>query len=304
MKKFIGVVLVIVLAVTGLAFAEGQSANFESRYTLVRFQTLGYESYALIGEGDGTEAFATFASDDAAYADRYEDFWKTLSLLEPAQTLSCEFADLTFAVSEDGKNTVVSMDGTTVMEIEGLDSFAIVYNDAVAVKPSVDASCDLHIWTAETSGADGELCAHCGQIDDGSSKHDALISEFCDEGHTKCMGDPVHHCDECGKDYVCSKSNSHTTCAVCGKAWCDKSEGNHVELECGHRGCEVYGKEEEHEKCEACGEYLCNGESHEHPVEDDEETNTESGSEAEEGTNTESGAEIPEGEVNVEGDAA
>ena len=93
-----------------------------------------------------------------------------------------------------------------------------------------------------------------------------MISEYCKEGHTLCMGDPEHYCDPdeggCGDYYPCSRSNSHTPCAKCGKLWCYKEHGDHKELACGHRGCEVYGEEEAHAQCAACGGYLCDGQDH------------------------------------------
>lgn len=335
MKKILGVILVLAMAVMGFAFAEGPSLGFESRYMLVRFLTPGYESYALIGEGDGTDAFETFASDDGSYAERYEDFWKTLSLLEPAKTLPEWFSEITFGVSEDGKNTVVMSDGETIMEIDGLESFAIVIGDGLNAQPKMDESCDVHIWNEKEAGVDGEICKNCGKIDDGSDEHDAIISEFCEDEHTECMGNPEHHCDVCGKDYVCSKSNSHTLCAVCGKNWCDKSEGNHAKEACGHRGCEIFGNEEAHDLCIACGGYLCDGKDHtlaecgaHHAGEEGDHTELECGHFACEvieeeaanhvaceqgdgylcdGKNHDHAAqapELPEGDVTVEGDAS
>ena len=262
MKKILGVILALAVAVMGFALAETSTADFESKYALVHFKTDDGESCALIGGGDGTDAFEAFASEDGSYAERFEDFWKILSLLEPAKTVDAGFEDLAFGVSADGRNTVVLANGATVMEIDGLVSFAIVAGDGAESEPKADAACDVHVWNKNEAGVDGQLCANCGKVDDGSDEHEDVISEFCEESHTECMGNPEHHCDACGRDYVCSKSNSHTLCAVCGKNWCDKSEGNHAKADCGHRGCEIYGAEAEHEKCEICGGYLCDGQEH------------------------------------------
>ena len=304
MKKFIGMMLALMLAVTGLALAETVAKPVETAegYLLVRFEYADDESLALIGSGDGTDAFDAFASDDDTYAERFEDFWKTLSLLEPTLELQGSIANLGFESSLDHSLTMVTLNGVVVAQLKGLETFAIVSGEE---QPTIDEDCTVRVWAK--AGTGDSICPNCGQIHDGSAKHDTLISEFCDEGHTVCMGDPIHHCDECGKDYPCSKSNSHTTCAVCGRPWCDKSEGDHVELECGHRGCEVYGEEDEHAKCETCGGYLCDGEDHEHPDElpdEGDDTNSDVENGTEEDTSTESDAKIPEGEVTIEGDAS
>ena len=260
MKKILGVILAMVVAVTGFAFAEGLNAETESGYVLVRFRALSGESYALIGSGSGADAFEAFASDEDTYAERYADFWKTLSLLEPAKTLNAAFADLKIGVSEDGKNSVVSLNGETIVGIDGLESFAIVYGSDEM--PAVDEACTLNLWTKDSGAAGGTICPNCGRIDDGSDAHDEVISPFCAEEHTECMGNPEHHCDECGRDYVCSKSNSHATCAKCGQPWCDKSNGDHTQPECGHRECEISADEAAHAQCAACEGYLCDGEDH------------------------------------------
>lgn len=266
MKRLFRMILALVVAATGFAFAETlqSSAEPQEGYQLVRFETADGESLALIGAGDGTDAFETFASDDSTYAERFEDLWKALSMLEPVETFETTPEGLGFEPSLDGTLTMVTVDGKVVSRISGLKSFVILSGDG---KPTVADGCEVNVWTASSNpatvvGSDTKICSHCGRIDDGSAEHDTLISSFCDEGHTECMGDPVHHCDACGRDYVCSRSNSHTTCAKCGKAWCDKSEGDHAELDCGHRGCEVYGEESAHALCAACGKYLCNGDDH------------------------------------------
>lgn len=231
---------------------------------LVRFETADGESLALFGAGDGTDAFEAFASNDSTYSERFEDFWKTLSMLEPVKTFQTAPGSLGFESSLDGTLTMVTVDGQVISRISGLKSFVILSGDG---KPTVSDGCDVTVWTASSNqatvvGSNAKICPRCGKIDDGSAAHDTLISSFCQQGHTECMGDPVHHCDACGRDYVCSRSNSHTTCAKCGKAWCDKSEGDHAEQDCGHRGCEIYGEESAHALCVACGKYKCDGGNH------------------------------------------
>lgn len=266
MRKLFGMILALMVAVTGFAFAETISLSVEPQesYMLVRFETADEESLALIGAGDGTDAFDAFASDDSTYAERFEDFWKALSMLEPVQTLQATADSLGFEPSLDGSLTMVTVDGLVVSRIGGLDSFVILSGGG---EPTVNDDCNVNVWTVSSNkatvvGSGSATCPRCGEANDGSAKHNTQISQFCEDGHTECMGDPVHHCDACGRDYACSRSNSHTICAKCGKAWCDKSEGDHAELNCGHRGCEVYGEESEHGLCFVCGEYKCNGDDH------------------------------------------
>ena len=101
------------------------------------------------------------------------------------------------------------------------------------------------------------------------------MSKYCNAQpqHMVCQGDAMHYCDPaqggCGRDYLCSKSNAHTNCRMCGLLWCNRSLGSH-ETPCGnasHRPCvytlndKTYVKAE-HETCWWCGEYKCNGEKH------------------------------------------
>lgn len=102
------------------------------------------------------------------------------------------------------------------------------------------------------------------------------VSKYCNATpqHMTCQGDPRHYCDPaqggCGDEYLCSHSNAHTPCRMCGQMWCDRSLGGH-ETPCGnanHRPC-VYrmnGKtydRDDHAWCRYCGGYQCqNGGSH------------------------------------------
>ena len=271
MKRLFGIVMALVIALSSIALAEtvNQPVNPEDRYVLVRFEMDGEESFVLLGAGDGIEAFETFASEDELYAKRFESFWTTVSKMEPNVTVMGEMEEMSFESSLDGEQTVVSINGEAVAELDGLESFAIVSGSLEEVKVVADDDCEVRIWTSEAvhGYVDGELqemnvCPNCGEFDDGSAKHHTVISAFCEAGHTQCMGDPIHHCDVCDRDYPCSKSNSHTTCIKCGKAWCYKEHGDHKELACGHRGCEVYGHEDEHAKCPGCDGYLCDGKDH------------------------------------------
>lgn len=261
MKKMIGVILTLAVLLSGFALADtaAQPVEVAEHYMLISLQSADGGSLALIGSGDGSDAFAAFSSDAGTYQARFEDFWKKLSLLQPALELKGGAGALAFEPALDGSMTMVTLNGVVIARLQGLETFAILSGSG---SPSVDDGCSVRLWTPNGGAADEKICPRCGMIDDGSAKHDAVISQFCDEGHTECMGNPLHHCDVCGKDYVCSRSNSHTTCAKCGKAWCDKSEGDHTELPCGHRGCEVYGEAEKHGLCEICGKALCDGKDH------------------------------------------
>ena len=95
----------------------------------------------------------------------------------------------------------------------------------------------------------------CDELD-----HD--VYPFDVDKHTQCLDAVEHVCDDCDRTYACDRSNSHCRCIKCGRPWCDKSKGNHTEADCGHRYCEIYGEEEDHDKCEGCGKYLCNGKDH------------------------------------------
>lgn len=282
MKKLIGVMLALMIAVTGIALAENAAKPVETAegYLLVSIDGANGETRALIGSGDGEDVFDAFTSIEDTYAERFDAFWKLMSMLQPALSLEGSIENMSFEPSLDNSRTAVTLNGVVVAQLEGLETFAFVSGKEL---PVVKEGCDVLVWAHGSVAA--TVCLNCGEPDDGSAKHSKVISAFCDEKHTECMGDPIHHCDECGKDYVCSKSNSHTECTVCGKPWCYKDEGNHAELECGHRGCEIYGAEDEHALCETCGEYLCNGKEHEHPEElpEVEEPDSEPDSEITEG---------------------
>ena len=101
------------------------------------------------------------------------------------------------------------------------------------------------------------------------------VSKYCNAvpQHMVCQGDQQHYCDPaqggCGKTYLCSNSNAHTACRMCGLLWCDRTLGGH-ETPCNnanHRPC-VYrlnGKKyvkEDHQYCKYCGEAKCNGKEH------------------------------------------
>lgn len=101
------------------------------------------------------------------------------------------------------------------------------------------------------------------------------VSKYCNAvpQHMICQGDAEHYCDPeqggCGDTYLCSRSNAHTTCRMCGLLWCDRSLASH-ETPCNnasHRPCyyRIIGKKyvkAEHQYCYWCGEAKCNGEVH------------------------------------------
>lgn len=306
MKKLIGVVLVLMLAVTGLAFAENAGAAVKTAdgYLLVCFKNGDQETLALIGSGSGEDVMNAFVpgEDDSQ---RFEALWSFLTKFQPSMVLEGSVANLRFE-PDASKNTQLTLNGVIVAQLEGQQTFAVLSGDEL---PSVRPNCKVQLWT-RNNGA-GEICVNCGGINDGSGRHGREISQFCDENHTECMGDPVHHCEVCGKDYACSKSGSHTECAVCGKLWCDKSEGDHTAAECGHRGCEVYGNEAAHALCMICGGYSCDGEDHaaaecglHHAADEGSHAVCENcGGFLCDGEDHSHKDEIPEGDVTVEGDA-
>lgn len=265
MKKILGAILAMMVAVSGLAFAEtvtgtgnlsletvSEPVNPENRYMLIELA----DGLALIGAGDGVEAFDSFASGDALYADRFEDFWTALSALMPVAS-----ADGTLSFAPNGRGgTLVSADGTAIAELNGVQCFAIVRNDQTV---EIAEGCDVRVWTsAGVRAGEGDICPNCGQIDDGGAKHTTVISGFCKESHTVCMGEVTHTCEACGREYPCEKSNSHTECIVCGQPWCYKDKGDHKEQPCGHRGCESFESEEAHAECPGCDGYLCDEKDH------------------------------------------
>ena len=101
------------------------------------------------------------------------------------------------------------------------------------------------------------------------------VSKYCNAvpQHMICQGDAEHYCDPnqggCGDTYMCSRSNAHTACRMCGLLWCDRTLGSH-ETPCNnasHRPCyyRLIGKKyvkAEHQYCYWCGEAKCNGKEH------------------------------------------
>ena len=277
MKRVFCVCLVLALAlVSCAAFAEGIIAPQQERYVLIaRHEADGTYSYALVGAGDGSDAMTVLGGETGSAQQRMAAFEQIASMLQPAVEVEGGEDALAFARGANGGITV-SIGTQTLVALEGDSAFAIVTGSLAAV--SIQDGCNVRIWdesgardygatgATTTTGSTASICKHCGKVDDGSAKHHTVISEFCKQGHTKCMGDPQHYCDPadggCGEYYTCSHSNSHTRCIKCGKLWCYKEHGDHKELACGHRGCEVYGEEEKHEKCSACGGYLCDGANH------------------------------------------
>lgn len=287
MKKFLGTALAAVMAVTSCfsvwaAQETPLEKETETPYTLVKIEIPETEEasvrYALLGEGDGLEAFDLYAPEDGTYMERFEDFWEEVLELEPQITLTGDLEALKFEVVEETADnaervikTEISVNEEIAAEVEGEISFAILSESMGEVEPEIHEDGEVYIWEPECIRQFTEeaykymmICDECEALSDGSCGHGTLISEFCKEGHTKDMGDPMHHCDTCGADYPCSQSNGHTTCIKCGNAWCYTAKGTHFTSACGHRGCEIYGNESAHAKCKSCGEYLCNGKSHKH----------------------------------------
>ena len=290
MKKVFCLCLALLLALGGVALAEAiiggadgptsvfvtsQAITPEERYVLIaREEANGAYSYALVGAGNGEEAMELFGGTSGKGGERIAAFERLAAVLEPAVALEGGSGPLTIAKTQDG-DIAFSVGGQALVELEDSTAFAIVTGSFADPQPSVEEGCEVRIWdkdgareyrASSTVGEAVNICPNCGKVDDGSSKHHTPISEFCAEGHTKCMGDPEHYCDPanggCGSTYKCSHSNSHTRCIKCGKLWCYKEHGDHKELACGHRGCEAYGEEGKHAQCTICGGYLCDGKDH------------------------------------------
>lgn len=290
MKKLLCICLVLLLALGGAALSEAVIGGADGptsilvgsqplapgeRYVLIaREEENGACSYALVGAGYGAEAMTLLGGATGTNAQRIAAFERVAAALQPAVTLAAGDDPLAISATQSG-GIAFSVGLQTLVELEGGEAFAIVTGSFAENAPSVADGCDVYIWDRSGTHAYGEsstvgetvsVCPHCGRPDDGSARHRRLISDYCEEGHTQCMGDPEHYCDPadggCGQHYACSHSNSHTRCIKCGKLWCYKEHGDHKELACGHRGCEVYGEEEKHAQCEACSGYLCDGKDH------------------------------------------
>lgn len=290
MKKCMVYLMVLVLALTGAAFAEPlvtpvtlEQPALVASDSLVLVEIIGADSslsYILLGTGGGLDVFSDFAVDMNDYEEGFERVWKFLSSMTPNVTVSAGDS-LVFGAMNDSvpgtTYTEVSINGEVVAQLSGLEVFGILSGNGAGIVPVINDLCSVVIWTENGNAAypaNGAqvtgLCANCGAIDTGSDEHDTLISRYCKDEHTVCMGEPMHFCEGCEQEYPCAKSGSHTECAVCGELWCYKEKGDHKELDCGHRGCEVFGHETEHAKCSVCGEYLCKG-THEHPETEDDD---------------------------------
>lgn len=285
MKKLIAILMTLMLVLSGTAFAdqafmtlEEPPVNASNRYALIEFvEPDSSFSYVLLGSGTGAEVFSSFGIDMEDYEKGYERAWQFLSMMEPAMTIVGS-PNLNFHPDVNKLYTEVSANGNVIAQLSGFDVFAIISEEAADLVPAISDNCSVVFWNSDgtvaypMNGAAGTVCIHCGKLDDGSDVHDTVINRYCKDGHTECMGNPMHYCEECEHEYECSKSGSHTKCAECGQPWCYKEEGDHKEAECGHRGCVIFGNEDAHELCEVCGNYLCDGEDHEHAASEAPET--------------------------------
>lgn len=288
MKKLIAILMTLVLVLTGAAFAEQTFMTLEeppvnatNRYVLIEFvEPDSTMSYVLLGAGTGAEVFSSFGIDMEDYGKGYERAWQFLSMMEPAMTIVGN-PNLDFHPDVNGLYTEVSANGSVIAKLAGFEVFAIISEEAADLVPAISDECNVVIWNSNgtvaypMNGGAHTVCPNCGLIDDGSDVHDTVINRYCKDGHTECMGNPVHYCEACEHEYECSKSGSHTECAECGKMWCYKEEGDHKETECGHRGCVVFGNEDAHKACEGCDGYICDGEDHEHTVVEETESEDE-----------------------------
>ena len=154
-------------------------ASGRDRFLLICFEDAGTQTYALLGAGDGTQAFNAFAPESGTYETRFAGFWAAVSQLEPALTLDGKATSLAFLLGGNGNGLLVSLGGTIIAELNGTQAFLIASDSIASEAVSRAAGCDLRVWTPEgVSGAEtnaaSNLCPRCGQVDDGSAKHQGL----------------------------------------------------------------------------------------------------------------------------------
>lgn len=115
-------------------------------------------------------------------------------------------------------------------------------------------------------------CGVAGHFVCDEKEHDRVYGNGFDyEGHTACLEEVEHFCEDCGRSYNCERSNSHVKCIKCENMWCYKAEGDHTEAACGHRHCEIHGNYAKHAKCEGCEKFMCKGGDHSNCVVVEEE---------------------------------
>ena len=95
MKKLLAAVLAAMFLFSTAALAE-TTANPQDRFLLICFEDAGTQTYALLGAGDGTQAFNAFAPESGTYETRFAGFWAAVSQLEPALTLDGKATSLAF----------------------------------------------------------------------------------------------------------------------------------------------------------------------------------------------------------------
>ena len=219
MKKLLCICLVLLLALGGAALSEAVIGGADGptsilvgsqplapgeRYVLIaREEENGAYSYALVGAGDGAEAMTLLGGATGTNAQRIAAFERVAAALQPAVTLAAGDDPLAISATQSG-GIAFSVGLQTLVELEGGEAFAIVTGSFAENAPSVADGCDVYIWDRSGTHAYGEsstvgetvsVCPHCGRPDDGSARHRRLISDYCEEGHTQCMGDPDHYCD-------------------------------------------------------------------------------------------------------------
>ena len=74
MKKLLAAVLAAMFLFSTAALAE-TTANPQDRFLLICFEDAGTQTYALLGAGDGTQAFNAFAPESGTYETRFAGFW-------------------------------------------------------------------------------------------------------------------------------------------------------------------------------------------------------------------------------------
>ena len=169
MKKLLAAVLAAMFLFSTAALAE-TTANPQDRFLLICFEDAGTQTYALLGAGDGTQAFNAFAPESGTYETRFAGFWAAVSQLEPALTLDGKATSLAFLLGGNGNGLLVSLGGTIIAELNGTQAFLIASDSIAPEAISRAAGCDLRVWTPDgVSGAETDaasnLCPRCGQVD-------------------------------------------------------------------------------------------------------------------------------------------
>jgi len=270
-------VLMVVVVVVGPMTATVEAAE-ESKWTLVEF-TWGevladknireHKEYALVGSGNGADAFAKLAPKDDLYAPRFEVVAKELA--EQAKEdkrldgisfvqIKEEPKEFTFKTGTENQEnnqadfTNICFNGKDVAKVDGGTVFIILtwslaYYEAKPEEGDAELYLYYHDGCMDGEGAKRELCAGCGLV----TIHDML--SFC--GHSSCV-DANHAPAVCGVEghKACYDRHGAARCGLKGHHVCT---GIHADAACNtkkHYVCD--GKK--HVPCAGCGMLQCDEE--------------------------------------------